>query len=742
MKSNDKTTSAAGQAIDLRELWQIFLKKKWIVIMTALVICAAVTVVSFLTTPTYTAKGQILIEREPNILSFENMLQIEPLSDDYYQTQYKLLQSRSLAGDTIDRIKLHDNAAVLKEVLGGDAAGPEAKTDPVARRRLVTWFLERLGVQPLRKTRLVDLTFAYRDPKLAADALNALIESYIEMNVERKYQATEQATDFLATQITTVRNEIESMEQKLQEYGRSKNIVALSSSENTVVEKLGDLNRALTDAQVDRINKETYYKEIKNAGPDYIPRALEGSLVQRLAEEYNRLSRDYAKRSETFLPDYPEVQSLKAEMDAAKKALEDETKALVGRAYTDLQAAVSREQALAGAFNQQRGAAFQLNSNAIQYNSLLIEIQNAKSLLESLMTRKSEADVQSRLKGFRSSNIWVVDRAEVPLSPSSPHTAKNMVLGLLVGLFLGLGLALLDENLDVSVKNADDIRKFAGVPTLGMVPAFTKDGAAEGGEFLEEMSVIGEKVAMVWDAVGGNRSGRKAGRAEQADLQVPFSPDSPFSEQYRTIRTALLFSMEEKNRRALAVTSPMPQDGKTATACNLAASLAKTGKRVVLVDADLRKPRLHQVFRTKNLGGLTNYLLTGLSWDDLLRATPIPTLFLITAGPVPPDPLELLGSDKMAALVAQLKKDFDFVLVDTPPVLAVSDALVIGSRLDGAIMVVRRGRTPREALRRAQERLEEHNIENLGVVLNGVRMRDLDEYNGLAYYGHVKRTDG
>lgn len=743
MKSNEKSTSAAGQAINLRELWQIFLKRKWIVIMTAAIILAAVTVVSFLTTPTYTAKGQILIEREANILSFENMLQIEPLSDDYYQTQYKLLQSRSLAGDTIDRIKLFDNAALVKQVLGDASAGPAAKTDPVLRRRLVTWFLGRLDVQPLRKTRLVDLTFAYRDPKLAADALNALIESYIQMNVERKYQATEQATDFLATQITTVRNEIEAMEQKLQEYGRSKNIIALSSSENTVVEKLGDLNRALTEAQIERINKETYYNTIKNAGPDYIPRALEGSLIQRLAEEYNRLSRDYAKRSETFLPDYPEVQSVKAEMDAAKKALEDETKALVGRAYTDLQAAISREQRLSSDFNQQRGAAFQLNSNAIQYNSLTIEIQNAKNLLESLMTRKSEADVQSRLKGFRSSNIWVVDRAEVPLVPSSPHTAKNMVVGLLVGLFLGLGLALLDENLDVTIKNAEDIRKWAGVPTLGMVPAFAKDGSAEGGDLLGEgMSAIGDKVAMVWSSVGGGRPGKMKARSEQADLQVPFSPDSPFSEQYRTIRTALLFSMEDNNRRALAVTSPMPQDGKTATACNLAASLAKTGKRVMLVDADLRKPRLHSVFRTKNLGGLTNYLMTGLSWDDLLRATPIPTLFLITAGPVPPDPLELLGSDKMAALIAQLKKDFDFVLVDTPPVLAVSDALVIGSRLDAAIMVVRRGRTPREALRRAQERLEEHKIKNLGVVLNGVRMQDLDEYNGLAYYGHGKRTDG
>jgi capsular exopolysaccharide synthesis family protein len=746
MKTIEKTASTDGQAINLRDLWRIFQKRKWIVIATALIIFGVVTVISLLTVRTYTAKGQILIEREPNILSFENMFQIEPLSDDYYQTQYKLLQSRSLAGNTIDRVKLTENKEFVADVLkSGLRPGTDPKTDPIFRRRLVTWFLDRLNVQPLRKTRLVDISFGYRDARLAADILNALIDSYIAMNIDRKYQATEQATDFLATQIETVRNEIEGKERQLQEYGRSKNIIALSNNENTVVETLGGLNRALTDARIDRINKETYYNEIKTAGPDYIPSALNGSLVQRLGEEYSRLSRDYAKKSETFLPDYPEIQSLKAELDKAKKDLEEETKALIGRAYTDFQAALSREQALAAEFGKQRGAAFQLNSNAIQYNSLTNEIRNSKNLLESLMTRKSEADVSSRLKGFRTSNIWVVDRAEIPLSPSSPNTAKNMVLGLLVGLFVGLGLALLYENLDVTVKDAEDVQQFAGVPTLGMIPMLPKGGLIEGEKAFEEKSGLaeaGDKMAEAWASLGLGRREPKGTNAGSMDLVVQFSPESAFAEQYRSVRTSLLFSMEETNKRALAVTSPLPQDGKTATACNLAASLAQAGKRVVIIDADLRKPRLHKVFGMKNLNGLTKYLTTGVVWEDLLRATPISTLFLINAGPIPPNPLELLGSGKMAALIGQLKQDFDFVLVDTPPVLAVSDALVLGSRLDGAIMVVRRGRTPREALKRAQEKLDTHKIKNLGVVINGVRVRDLDEYHVSSYYGHRRRSEG
>jgi len=742
MKVPDKARAAEAPPISLKFLWQIFLRRKWIVAVTAAVILVAVTAISFLTPPTYTAKGQILIEREPNILSFENMFQIEPLSDDYYQTQYKLLQSRALAGETIDRIKLVENKAFLDRFFqGGSKPGVDPKADPLLRRRLVTWFLERVSVQPLRRTRLVDVTFSHRDAQLAADILNAMIESYIEMNVARKYEATEQATDFLATEIENVRSGIREKETKLQEYGRSKNILALNDTENTLVASLGELNRGVTDAKMDRINKETYYNAIKNAGPDYIPSALNSPTLSRLAEEYNRLSRDYAKSSERFGPEMPQLQQLKAELDEAKKALDDETQALVSRAYTDWQAALSREQNLTYAFNQQRGAAFQMNSNAIQYNQLLIEIQNDKNLLESLMTRKSEADVSSRLKGFRTSNIWVVDNAEVPLSPSSPNTKRNMALGLLVGLFVGLGLALLYESLDVTVKDAEDVRTYAGVPTLGLIPMFSRDGK-EALAVEEAAAALGGMADVVWTSIGKKRPDRRERRDEAMDLVVQFAPDSAFAEQYRSVRTSLLFSMDDTDRRAFVVTSPLPQDGKTATACNLAASLAQAGKRVVVVDADLRKPRLHRVFRAKNLNGLSKYLVAGLASEDLVRATAIPGLFLVNAGPLPSDPLELLGSGKLTTLLAQLKKEFDFVLVDTPPALAVSDALVVGSRLDGAILVVRRGRTPREALKRTQEKLDAHKIKTLGVIINAVRMRDLDEYHVSSYYGRAKRTDG
>ncbi len=739
MKNFEIERLSGQQEISLRELWKIALKKRWIIINTTLAVFAVVTLFSFLAKPKYTASGQLLIDREPNILSFEDIFQIESFKDDYFQTQYKLLQSRALAGATIDRIRLHGGEPFVKAAIGdGMLWAEDLKNDPRIRGKLVDTLLERQMVRPIKRTRLVQVSFTDHDPKFAAETLNSLFDAYIEMNVQKKYQATEQATDFLAKQIAAVQAEIEENEKDLQEYGKEKNIIALSDTENTVIERLGELNKALTEAQIDRVNKETYYNEISVATPDYIPDALANPLIQKLREEYSRLNREYVKKSETFLPNYPEMQSLKAELDTAKKALEDETQALIKRAYSDFQAAQKREEALSQEFNKQKREAFQLNSNAIQYNSLRIQIQNQKNLLESLMKRKSETDVSSRLKGLRTSNIWIVDKAEIPMSPSSPNKRNNLVFALMIGLLGGLGLAFVFERLDVTVKDYEDIKKYAEMPMLGMVPDFLgnglmKDSKGVGEEESRESEDKSKRIGMrfqnrVLNAIRPRKLESRGGDQESMDLIVHFSPGSSFSEYYRSIRTTLLLSAADAKTQAVAVTSPLPQEGKTATISNLAVSLAQAEKSVVIIDADLRRPRLHKIFRIKNLSGLTKYLMGDLPIKDLLRATPIPTLFLINAGPVPPNPLELLGSEKMANLIDRLKQNYDFVLLDTPPMLAVSDAIVLGSRLDGAILVVQGGKTPREALRQAREKLDAHRIKGLGVIINRVNLRNFNDY--------------
>ena len=727
-----------GSAIDFREYWRVALKRRWTVISFAVTVLAVVGLYSYLVRPTYTARGTLLIEREPNILSFEEIFQIETFNDDYFQTQYKLLQSRSLAEDTIDRLKLHENAAFVgKGKIGKDGGG---WTDPVFRGRLVEAFQGRLGVKPISQTRLVEVSFKDRDPKFAAEVLNGLFNAYIDMNVQKKFQATEQATEFLTDQIAGIRSEIDRDERKLQEYGAEKNIIALSDTETTVVEKLGELNRAQTAAQIDMVQKETYYNEIRTASPDNIPDAIQNPLIQKLREDYSRMRREYTKKQETFLPDYPEMKRLKTELDAAKTALENETGVLIKGAYSDYQAALQQFRSLSGVFNRQKQDAIQLNSNAILYNSLKIEVANKKALLENLMRRQSETGVSARLKGLRTSNIWIVDRAEAPIDPSSPKKKRNMILALMMGLFGGLGLAFVFERLDSSIKSFEDVEKYAHLPSLGMVPAFSQDGTGHpyGGRRDKKKGDLSEKAGA---GLAGADGAAGDDRPRSIELVTHFAPNSTYSENYRSIRTTLLLAMPDSKLKTIVVTSALPREGKSATISNLGVALAQAGKNVVIVDADLRKPRQHRIFKLKGRAGLVNYLAAGATFEDVVQATPVPKLYVVTAGPVPPNPVELLGSEKMVALLDELKRVFDFVLIDTPPALAVSDAVVMGPHLDGAILVVRCGQTSRDALQSAREMLDKHKIKTVGVIINDVRARDYDYYYMGRYYKYYGRPE-
>ena len=728
------------QEIDLREYWDLFWRRRWLVAAVALTVIAAMGAWTFTARPTYTAKGQLLIEKEPNILTFEEIFQIESFRDDYYQTQYKLLQSRALASDVVARLKLDTN----KEFVGnGGKAVKTGLDDPALRQRLTTAVLDRLEVKPVRLTRLVDVSFNARDPKLAAAAVNALFDAFIDMNIRIKYEATEQATEFLTQQIASLGEEIGKKERELQSYGESKNIIALSDTETTIVDKLGELNKALTDAQIDRIRKETYYTEIKNASPDFVPEGLGNPLIQRLREEYVRLSREYSKKAEAFRPEYPEMQRLKAELDSARDLLKNETANLIKAASSEYQAALGREKSLQEVFDKQREEAFQMNSNAILYNSLKIEVDNKKSMLESLLKRESETGVSARLRGLRTSNVRIIDRADVPLRPSKPRKKTNMIMALLFGLGGGLGLALVLERLDNSVKSAQDVERYASLPTLGIVPTFSANhrgagygyGYGYGGRTREkekekeepatETGAGGTRLVVFRDAKSRERAGARPGgpATKSIELICHEAPKSSYAESYRSIRTSLLLSAAAPDLRTILLTSPLPEEGKSVTASNLAVALAQTGKQTLLIDADLRKPRQHRIFRTRNTDGLTNFLTSDVDLKTLVKMTDVANLYLINSGPLPPNPAELLGSSRMRKLIEDMKEHFSYILLDTPPMLTVTDALVVGPAVDGVILLVWGDKTPREALAEARTNLDNTGIKVLGVIINNLDVR-------------------
>jgi len=728
--------------VDLREYWGVIRRRRWTIITVSLCLLLAAGLLVFTARPMFTAKGTLLIEKEPNILTFEEIFQIESFRDDYYQTQYKLLQSRALALNVVDRLNLGE-----KEEFGaGRRSRKSPQGDGSARRReLVNAFLSRLEVKPLRMTRLVDISFKSHDPTLAADGVNTLFETFIDMSVEAKYEATEQATVFLSQEITNLRKSITGMEKEMQSYGVEKNIVALSDKETTILDKLGGLNRALTEAQIELSNKKANYEEIKNASPDYLPEALNNPLIQRLREDYVKLSREYTKKQETFYPEYPEMQRLKTELESAKVLLQNETQNLIKGAYSEYQTALKKALSLEDAFNRQKKEAYTLNSNSIVYNSLKIEIQNKQNLLETLLRRQSETGVSARLKGLRTSNVRIVDRAEVPVSPSSPKKKQTLFLALFIGLLGGIGLAFLFEHLDNSIKSIEDVDKYAGLPTLGIVPAFSLNGyGPRYGEDRAQKAMRIKILESIDRRVPSGGKGRGVAAPEGGpdgdggrtiELITSTDPKSNYSECYRSIRTSLLLSGAESSLKSLIVTSPLPAEGKTATVSNLAVTLAQMNKKVVLIDADLRKARLHRIFKTKNLNGLTKYLTGSLEVRDLLRPTEVRNLYLINSGPLPPNPTELLGSERMAALVRTLREEFNFILFDTPPILAVSDAMVLGPVIDGVILIVWGGKTPREALMRAKENLDLLKVKSLGVIINNLNIKQ-HSYYYKNYYHH------
>ncbi len=973
-----------AQEINLREYWERLRRRKGTVIAVTVAVLALGAFWTFIQKPKYTARATLLIEKEPNILSFEQVLQIETLRDDFYQTQYRLLEGRALAEDVIRRLELYKNREFI-----GDPAKRKSPADPgdhVFMENMVDAFLGRLAVRPVRMTRLVQVNFEAGDPKLAANCVNTLADAFIDQNIEMKFEATEQATKFISDQIASLQTEIETKERRLQEYESKANIVALSDNETTIIEKLGEINRALTAAQIDRLRKEAIYNELRNMGPDYIPEAINNPLIQRLREEYVRLKRDVARLEELFQPEYPELQRRKVELESARSQLAEETQNLVRSANSDFQTALNNERNLEKAFNEQRDAAFQLNSDAILYSGLKIEIANSKELLDSLMRRESETGVSARLKGLRTSNIRVVDRARPPVSASSPNKRRNLILALLLGLGGGVGLAFLFDFLDNSVKTSEDVEKYSGLPTLGIVPSFRLDAGVRGrllggrgkalsrgvaghltegkrrpdrsgeaetaadaeaeakaralldereikalrrqqrirekeerekekgrerrakkarsGRFVtldigsagraadESASGIGdgdgkgtpatgpeawneaeggvradaagapgrdapsypvdeavEDGTAAWPAVEGydegavaaagseHEAGKGAGDGEAgrdgpagaevdpwiaaaervkkgaykyddayddegdrvravvdgdrrearpmgprpgtgkgseagpkaavkaatktgassrdrdpdalAPIHVPvevdeprsielipyYFPNSRLAEAYRSIRTSLLLSSADKPVKTVAITSPLPGEGKTVSVANLGVTLAQSDKTVVIVDADLRKPRQHRIFRVKNVYGLTSYLTERVDIRKVIKTTPLHNLYLVNSGPIPPNPAELLGSERMTKFIRMLSEECDFILFDLPPMLEISDALILGAKIDGIVLVVQGDKTSKEALKKARERLDLLKVRTLGVIINDVDVQKHSYYYGQYYYG-------
>jgi len=497
-------------------------------------------------------------------------------------------------------------------------------------------------------------------------------------------------------------------------YERQNQIWTLDDKQNITTQRLSDINRQLTEAQSERMKKESLYQFAKSGNLDAVPQVQTNTALTELLKKRSDTSAEYANALTQYGPNFPKVLRLQAQLKEIDENIQGEKRGILDALESDYREARQRETLLTDALDQAKAEANQMAERLVEYNILKREAEANKALYEGLTTKMKETAISA---GLRSSNIRIIDPAMVPTSPARPAKTKNITLAFLVGLVGGIGLALLREYLDNTVKSPDDIEALARLPSLAVVPQFSGSSGGNRRGFLPSFS--------------GN------GHEKRMELVAQHLPKSQISEAFRALRTSILLSQADHPPQVILVTSALPREGKTTVAANLAVTLAQLGDSTVLVDADLRKPGIGRLL---NLGpgkyaGLSSYLAGASSLDLVSVPHPsIPNLVAIPTGPLPPNPADLLSSHRLAEGIAELRTKFKFVVMDSPPIMAATDAVIVSVHSDGVLLVVRSGETPKAAFARTRDLLNNVKCRVLGVVLNAVDPGAPDYYYSYRYY--------
>jgi len=671
-------------------------------------------------------------------------------AQSFYPTQYKLLQSRGLAERVVKNLRLIDdpnfNPGRASLLPSSSAPNATADMDATALGGLAGRVLGGIEVNPIRNTRLVEISYTATSPDLATRIANGIADAFIDWGVETRFATVGRASNFLASQIEAIKQEIQDKEAQLQAYSRRSDIVALDPSSNVTLQRLEGLNRDYVTAVSDRITKEARYQELSSSPDDAVADTFSGGLIAQLHGDQMKLERDYATKLNTYKPDWPAMLELKAQIDKGRQHLADATQEMVAKARdsakAEYQGAQRREEALTAELKHQKSDAMQLNSAAVEYNNLKVEVSTRRTLLDELVKRQSETEVTARLEGTRDSNVMIVDRALVPSGAYRPSLQRNLGLGLVLGFGLGLGVAFFLEYLDRTVKTPEDVDRILGLPLLAVIPDVSS--GSDGYGYARGYYGRGSRTKHAGPPRRVYAEGVASPLPEGSKIELlPHAmPRLAVSEAYRSLRTALLLSTAN-GLKSVVISSAIPGEGKTAISANLAVVLAQLGKQVLLIDGDLRKPRLHEVFGVPNRVGLVSYLTGSATEEAVILPTQVANLSFTPSGPMPPNSSELLSSERMLDFVAKAYQRFDFVVLDSPPALPVTDATVLASMADGLILCVGSGMVLREDARACRQRFQLADIRVLGVALNFYRERR-GRYGKRyrSYEAYVKHTVG
>jgi polysaccharide biosynthesis transport protein len=689
-------------------------KHQWLILSFLVAVVTIVTVATFRMQAVYTATARIEIDRESsNILPFQGPDAYDYYSDSesYIETQSKILTSETLALQTIRNSGLSalpqfstpsgPSEAVAVGTLANQKRPPE-----------LAEFLGSLSVRRVPNSRLMDVSFESTDPQLAARIVNAHIDNFIQQNFRSRYESASQASTWLTDQLNDMKVKVQKAEDARIAYERQNQIWTLDDKQNITSQRLVDVNRELTGAQSTRMQKESLYEFAKAGNLDAVPQMVGNSFLQDLIKKRNELNAEYNDSLAQYGPNFPKVLRMQGQIKGLEATIEKEKQNILNTLESDYREARQHEMLLTEELDQQKGQANAMAEKLVEYNILKREAETNKTLYDGLLTKLKEANISV---GLKSSNIRMVDPAMIPSYPSRPAKARNIALAFLVGLVGGIGLALIREYLDNTVKSPDDIETLARLPSLAVVPQFSS------------VNGVTKRAGML----AGNGSDKRI------ELVAQHLPKSQMSEAFRALRTSILLSSADHPPQVILVTSALPREGKTTAAANLAVTLAQLGDSTVLVDADLRKPGVGRVLNLANskYAGLSSYL-AGVSSLDLVTVPhpAIPNLAAIPTGPLPPNPADLLSSHRLADAITELRTKYKFVVIDSPPIMAATDAVILSVQTDGVLLVVRSGETPKEAFTRTRDLLCSVKCRILGVVLNAVDSNAPDYYYSYRYY--------
>jgi len=717
------------EEVHLRDYLDVIFRRKWLII-SFLALTFITTLILTLASPKiYKASTSIeVMPQNQKVTKFEEVVGTEMRAQEFYQTQVDLLQNNALACRVIEKLELVNHPVIIDTLYDTGKPGviskikesvknnlnalisssedkeknPSLISEEALKQQALLKFIEdNLEVSPKRNSMLIGVSFTSPDRQLSQSAANAFAKEFVHWNMDKKLEASQLAREFLMKQIDRAKISLEKAEEDLNRFAKQAGIVSLDAKLNSVYRQLEELNSALAMAEADLIGKESVYKQAMLDGPSSLPQVMENQAISGLKAEYARLRSEYEDLTVTFHDDYPTVKALKMKMNSIDDRIRIEEQKVFLAIENQYKAGLQKVKTMGARVEHQKKMAIDLNERATQYKIMAREVETNKGIYQSLLERTKEIE---SMVGVSSSNINIIDKAMLPIKPFKPNVKLNLLLAILVGVMGGLGLAFFLEYFTDTITNPDEISDRFHIPILGVAPLSKTNGFPVEHTFVKD-------------------------------------PRAPLSEAMRSTKMSIQLSGTASQAGSFVLTSTKPSEGKTTMAANLALAFAGAGERVILVDADMRKPKLHKFFQNPDdtsSPGLSKFL-AGVSSKGLVCQNGISNVCFIPAGPVPPNPVELLASDRFAMLMQTLTRRFDRVIVDGPPYLGFADSLVISRLIGGVVLVSSMGETTRDALLHFKKSVLNSQGKILGCIINKVNLSKRFGYQ--SYYKYYSYYD-